>query len=510
MNAAALPRWIAERAREADGSKSSTLILAAEIYAAAEALFASGSLDTGAEGARFADRPPHYFRSPADVRRALADERRLAAYQPVELYSKLICALAALDDVCNDAGLFPTKGLYDQGFSAPRSVPLKQPLSGTVRVWRRPPAAWRRVSVEAWKNGPSSSLHGLDMSWERPRQDGVLACHPVKQTDFRPYDLLAPDGFSVALCPMMGAYCPEFTAVPGQPGFTVGPRIKPHDWLLAQIDTTIRAAIGNSVKCLVFPELSVDLLARAETLERLSGWGPESTLRTVVAGSYHDHSGSGPPYPHEAVTLPGVGRVGGHRKALFLQRKPGSLTLPAGAVLGAPEGLELLHEMNEPASDVRVLDTEAGRFAVLIASEATCPRMPVFARAARPDFLLVLAFSRAPSAFLQVADELAMLGISTLFVQAHGAAHLASPDEGDDPVLAFARLAIRADRTRHLPTRWRWRWKAGVEVSGAPGSPWGPVPPLLRHVGHVLTRGDSPESPLGMVLNIGAVFRELS
>lgn len=504
-----LAGYLAQRALESDSTPTGVLALAAHVFAASELLFEELTASPSGLGG-LPERPGPRLTSMSKLRAALSDFVHLGSLDLAHLYGLCVCALGVLDSECGGSlgkggAAFSLSSVFDDGLSLVREYPLSAPLAGTVRAWRRPAGAWQQIASPRKYEGPAACFTHLDMSWDRPFRKETPTLRPVKQSSAaRPHDLGEKGGFSIALCPMMGAYRPTFTVVAGTNGFTVDPRIQPHPELLSQIESTIRVAIGNNIQWLVFPELSVDLAARNATTQHLFGWGSKNTLRSVVAGSFHSAIKVNASFPHEAAGLSGVGRP------LFAQRKPGSLELPARRVSGARQGEEPLRELNTPATEVHVMDTAAGRFAVVVASEANCPRLPVFARAARPDFLLILAFSKAPSAFLQVAEELAQSGITTLFVQAHAAVNEGlPPGEADDPVLAFARLSISRDNHAGLPLRWRWRWKAGVETSAAPDAPWAPVSPRFRPLGHVLLAADAPESPLGLVLNIGHVFQRL-
>lgn len=92
---------------------------------------------------------------------------------------------------------------------------------------------------------------------------------------------------------------------------------------------------------------------------------------------------------------------------------------------------------------------------------------------------------------------------------AHGAMAMRDAVEGDDPLLAFARFAIPHDNSKGLPVRWSFRWRAGIEVSRSENAPWVPLPPELRYVADELRMAGMPDSPLGLVLNVGRVFERI-
>src|SRR5262249_28059970 len=145
------------------------------------------------------------------------------------LYCLCVCALSFFDHVCappksaaRDTA-FPLRSVFDDGASSARSIHLPAPLGGTVRAWRRPASTWRRIAAESRHDGPAACFTHLGMTWERPLPRGPSLVPVKRPPTGRTHDLTAAEGFSIALCPMMGAYRPPFTSSVRPDGFTVGP-----------------------------------------------------------------------------------------------------------------------------------------------------------------------------------------------------------------------------------------------------------------------------------------------
>lgn len=397
-------------------------------------------------------------------------------------------------------------------------------LYGTIALWLRPPSLGRRV----WNRArlelqhvrhppvrpfpPAAQLERLALTWHQsqvPEIGPVRRSRRIEAFDDRwasevPQEAERAFALKVALCPLAteSGSGPRFEIDDGGLEFVAcqpphGLRGREH--LEAHLRELFRVASAEGVHLFVFPELSLDALARAFIAVQLKEY--RGDLLGVVAGSFHiwpqgeQETGDGRPI-NEAVLLDAGGEIvwrhekQGHfaisredigRYEVFFGRRPQELPHPQ-----ITEGISRGRRLG-------VLDTRIGRFCLLICSDVTDldSGYREAVRRIRPDFLVIVSLSPETERFEAFARELKDLAVGTLLVNAACAC-------GTSSDLALLDLAFWSEETTP-PTQ--VRWQPGVEPQryDFADRQWKALEPGM---GVGLLPGG-----LGLVLDLGSFYR---
>lgn len=394
-----------------------------------------------------------------------------------------------------------------------------RPVAGRVDVWVRPESALRALRERRDAGGgpqrfdyaPARRLRHLSMAWER---DGGPILAPVPLAGLPPELVVEPGrrlreggSFRVALCPLSGPFWPRFRALPDEAAFAVDelPMHGPAD-LADHLRALLADAAAAQVDLVVLPELTVDAAGLDALRAALPSPGPWPLA--VVAGSFHVPAEDGT--RNLAPVLDEVGgQVWAHAKRGFFRvraghaRAMGDATGRPGLFVG-PLSADLrdddeLAEAIVPGSSLQVLDTTAGRVALLVCADLVdhAAELDRAVAEAGVDLLVVVAMSPRLRPFLTTTETLRRGGCAVLFVNA---GCILPWTRAPDDVAAFVGLPLRRAR---LPVCLRWRPGAGLEDCGD-GVDQEDATPLLPD-------GDAlallPEGR-GLVVDLGAWARE--
>lgn len=441
------------------------------------------------------DLPPPLYASLED---AIAGLRALPESE--DPYHACVAGLLAIEaDLCR-AGLatnLPPR-------TALGALAGELPLSGEVLHVVRPLSAWRSAQERrrelrgpmSYARSPKDQLQRLWMDWHPHPQvrldpgDGARARVVVRRSG----EVWRDGAFRVALCPLIGATGPRFDVATNGRSFTAMSHAAPVTAdLLAGV---IRSAVDTGVALLLLPELHV----RSEELRQVTELlrGGSGKLLLVAAGSGHCWT-PGRNKPRNAAPL-----LAGDGGALWTHHKRGLFRLTSAQVGSAPAwfgplpdvlGAELVEGI-ECGETLTVLDTGIGRIAVAVCADLLDEEAGFVdaVRTARPAFLLLVSMSPDTEAFERRAEQLASVGISTLYVNA-------TPVPG--ALSAFAWLALHGSAL-HAPTRVRWRYGADradgwwPDKRGADG--WEPLPPGAPYA--------RLSGALGLVVDLAEISKE--
>lgn len=392
--------------------------------------------------------PPPLFPSVRDALRALRDLR-----EGEDPYLTFVGVLLAIEADLLKPG---------RATNLPPSTPLAEllgdglPLAGDVRHLLRPASAWRAAQDRrralpgpmTYHRRPQDHLSRLWMEWRVAKRvrvhqgDGARARALIRRTS----EAWAGEHFRVALAPMSGAAGPRFEVDAKGRTFSACPTATPIE--PDHLDRILARAIQEDVAILLFPELHLRERELAVVRRCLAEDGP---LLAVAAGSGHVWPTEGE-LPHNAAPLLGAG--GGllwthHKRGLFrvtraqLSRPEAQARFPSLPATLAEEVVEGI----QGGQALTVLDTGLGRIALAVCADLLDPEEGFLeaVRDARPAFLLLVSMSPETERFEQRAEELAQVGISTLYVNATGV---------DRSLSALAWLALHGTE-RHPPTRVR-------------------------------------------------------
>jgi hypothetical protein len=283
----------ATRVGAGDRDFASTIDLAAHLFAAATYLrerYGDARMDT-------------VLWVPADGwEEALAIAAALSSDDPVLAYHSACAALVGIDVACaaNRLGLGPVLPACTRLQTLADGE--RPALFGSVQHWIRPAnpwgaardhRAWLCPEVNIYPSTPADQLHALGMAWDRGE---ALELRPVRRREL-PH---RPDGFRVALCPVLCGAHPRFAVSPDGHRFTIDPANEHWDpaALAAYLGALAPVLETADVQLLVLPELSITATAREQLIGILER---SSCMQGIVAGSYHMWRGDDPVPWNEAV-----------------------------------------------------------------------------------------------------------------------------------------------------------------------------------------------------------------
>lgn len=435
-----------------DGREYESLTLAAHLFALCSFLrkeSRSGNLEV----AELAD-----FASDTAAIEALVS---LGVASASTLYAQLLGALQAFDSTFN---------ADRDGLAMPASTKLTVISScpgffGEVWHWARERASWKQLrfrrahsvpGLNSYPRWPEDYLENIGMMWERydaPKIEpvaGASASALAAGSGFR----LQEGRLRIALCPLAADCGPHFRINEAGNQFVIdNARQVDDDAKLRQhLATLIQDAKNEELHLLVLPELSVPGDMREMLIGALRSNAAPSLLG-IIAGSFHVWRQEGG-HPHnEAAVLSGRG-------VLWCHDKRGYFRVTKGQVEGLmrhrfaeplPPLRDVIVEGIEQGDVLRVLDTTLGRLAIIVCADVLDESggyLPALRRA-RPDFVFFVSMSGKCGPFLVVAEQLAQLQVSSLYVNAASVC-----PSGED--LAFACLAL-AEPAGAPATRVRWR-----------------------------------------------------
>jgi predicted amidohydrolase len=376
---------------------------------------------------------------PPNIRDALS---HLDGSNPRVAYGQLLGVIAHLDAVVGPGLEGLTGGVIEVELG---------PVRASVHWWPRVDRAGglRRLYDQRYKGtrydyGPAAGLRHVAL-WS-PTSRLTLEPSPQRDSRRHAWPLVGVPGneLRVILSPLAGEARPRFR-VSGEP-----PAIGPDDpemadlpALLSLLDQLLEDARAHRAHLLVLPEMMVPVAGR-EHLQRALRAG-EYPLAVVAGSTYVADGGE---RRNESVWIDRSGRIfGAHQKRGYFAMRVKDLRT---GCTGLPEGLDDDDRLSEdivPGDVLRVVETAAGRIAMLICADLLDVHAPAFRHlvegSAGIDLLLVISLSPTTAEFRQAAEILHRVGTSTLFVNASYAVR-----PGEDR--AFVSTPFR----REGPDRW--------------------------------------------------------
>ncbi len=403
-------------------------------------------------------------------------------------------------------------------------------VSGTVQFWFRPRSELsdlRRERREASKKPlpmeprryPENHLETLGAYWQANLE--LPSCQPLNSFDpMLDEHLLVSDigglareeSFRVALCPLEGEFHPHFEIREEGTRFCIHQPspMAAQAALERHLNLLLEAACRQQVDLILLPELTVDSVSLDHIRKQLNTRLAEYP-RAIVPGSFHFWEDEEPRPFNGTRLLDSLGaELLSHRKAGRFRITPEHVAraphffrccthVAGGGVLCDP-----IYEDIDRTASLQFLDTSLGRLAVAICADGIDHEQNTLydaVRTLRPDLVLIVSMSFKTRRFEDLAEQLALLGIGTLMVNA---ACVCDSTAAPAPMLAIADLAL-PDLPGLPATRIRWRaGNADAEFFDRDRETWDPTKPGSASATDWLAAG---EQRLGLILDLSPHFK---